>query len=196
MTKKILAMVLAARVPLCLSDLARLLRIFPHDIRVNLTRIHAVIHVPPAKEDGVVSMFHASFGDFLTTPGRAPEDMVITLPTAHCILADGCLRIMSSNLHFNVAECHTSYLPNSKQPLATISPSLMYSCLHWAHHVVTADNVGSLLSFLESVLLQQFLFWLEVLSATGTVNLASSILMRVLTAETTVRRNPARIEWS
>lgn len=196
MTKKILAMVLATRVPLCLSDLARLLSISPHDIRVNLARIHAVIHVPPVKKDGVVSMFHASFADFLTTPGRAPENMVITLSTAHRILADGCLRIMNSDLHFNIAECQTSYLPNSEQILSTISPSLMYSCLHWAHHVVTADNVGPLLSSLEIVLLQKFLFWLEVLSATGTVNLASSTLMRVLTAETTVRRSPACIDWS
>ena len=185
-TKRILGAIFAMREPLYLSDIARLLDVLPHDIRVNIDRIHAVITVPPYNEDGIVSTFHASFVDYLTTPGRAPEDTRITLSAAHRDLAGGCLRIMYSDLHFNVAGCKTSYLPNLKQALATIPGYLKYSCLHWAHHIEAAENAAPLLDSLEKVLIEKFLFWLEVLSVLGMAGLASSIISRVLTGETTV----------
>ena len=184
-TKRILAAVLAAREPMRISDISRILVIDLDDIRTNLDRIRAVINVPPLEEDGVVTMFHSSFADFLTAPGRAQESMMITLSVAHHDLADGCLKIMKSDLHFNIAECETSYLPNSKQHLATIAASLKYSCLHWGHHIAAADG-ASLLPQLEDVLFEKFLFWLEVLSVTRTIGLSSSILMRPMTSKTIV----------
>ena len=186
MTKRILGAMFAIREPLYLSDLARLLDIAPHVIRVNIDRIRAVINIPPHNKDGMVSIFHASFVDFLTTPGRSPDNMRITLSAAHCDLGSGCLQIMNSNLHFNIAECKTSYLPNSEQMLATISAPLKYSCLHWAHHIEAADKAAILLPHLEALFLKKFLFWLEVLSVIGMAGLASSIISRVLTAETAV----------
>ena len=186
MTKRILGAILAAREPLYLSDIARLLGVPPHIIRVNIDRIHAVINVPPSNKDGVVSTFHASFVDFLTTQGRAPEDIRVILSAAHRDLAGGCLHIMDSDLHFNIAECKTSYLPNSKQTLATIPTPLKYSCLHWAHHIVAANNVASLLADLENVLIEKFLFWLEVLSVLGMASVISSIISQLLIVEATV----------
>jgi len=183
-TKRILAAVLAAREPMRIPDMSRILVIELDDIRMNLDRIRTVINVPPWEEDGVVSMFHASFADFLTAPGRAQESMKITLSAAHHDLADGCLKIMKSDLHFNIAECETSYLLNSKQRLATIAASLKYSCLHWGHHIAAA-NGASLLPQLEDVLFGKFLFWLEVLSVTSTIRFSLSILMRPFTSKTT-----------
>ena len=190
-TKQILTTILAMREPLVLSDLARLLRqlsITPSDIRLNLGRIHAVVCVPPPGHDGVVSPFHASFVDFLTTPGRAPENQLIMLSAGHQDLAEGCLRIMASDLHFNISQCQTSYLSNSKQPLATISSYLKYSCFHWAYHLTAADNMQSLLSVVEGVLFAKFLFWLEVLSTTGATSMASNIISWALTGANTVGR--------
>jgi len=186
MTKRILGAIFAIREPLYLSDLARLLDIPSHVIQVNIDRIRAVINIPLHGEDGIVSAFHASFVDFLTTLGRPPENMKITLSAAHCDLANGCLQIMNSNLYFNIAGCKTSYLPNSEQMLATISAPLKYSCIHWAHHIEAADDVASLLPHLENFLLEKVLFWLEVLSVIGMAGLASSIISRALTAKTMV----------
>jgi hypothetical protein len=186
MTKRILGAIFAIRAPLYLSDIARLLGVTTYEVRANVDQIRAVINVPPHDEDGVISTFHASFVDFLMTPGRAPENMRITPSAAHRDLADRCLQIMESDLHFNIAECKTSYLPNSEQTHATISAPLKYSCLHWAHHIEIADDAASLLAHLENVLITKFLFWLEVLSVLGMAGLASSIISRLLTAETTV----------
>ena len=173
------------REPLYLSDLAKLLGVASHVIRMNIDRIHALISVPPHDQDGVVSTFHASLVDFLTTE-RASEKMRIKMAVAHEDLANRCLWIMNLNLRFNIANCKTSYLPNSEQELATIPKSLEYSCLHWAHHVVAVDNPVPLMLHIENVLLEKFLFWLEVLSARGMVSSASRSILRVLTAETTV----------
>jgi len=187
-TKQILATILAIREPLVLSDLARLLGLTPFDIRVNLGHIHAVVRVPAPGQDGVVSTFHKSFVDFLTTPGRAPENQLITLSIGHYGLARRCMEVMGSDLHFNISQCKTSYLPNSKQQLATISESLKYSCLNWAHHLTATHDACALLMLLEDFLFQKFLFWLEVLSVVGVIGLTSSIIMRTLTGENTVSR--------
>jgi hypothetical protein len=184
-TRRVLGAIFALREPLNLSDLATLLGVDPRVIRVSIDRIHALISVPPHNQDGVVSTFHASLVDFLTTE-RASEKMRIKLAVAHEDLANRCLRIMNSDLRFNIASCKTSYLRNSQQTLAPIPTSLRYSCLHWAHHVVAVNNPVPLMRHVENVLLEKFLFWLEVLSAIGMVSSASSSIFRVLTAETTV----------
>ena len=119
--------------------------------------------------------------------GRVPENMRIILSTVHRDLAKGCLKIMGSDLHFNIAICKTSYLLNSEQTLAMIPAPLKYASLHWAHHIDTADHVTCLLPGLENFLFEKFLFWLEVLSVSGMSSRASSIILRAL--KTAVSRN-------
>jgi hypothetical protein len=186
MTKKILGTIIAIRERLSLYDLASLLDVAPSDIWENTDRIRAVVNVPLMGENGVVSTFHASFVDFLTTSGRAPENIRITLSSAHHDLANSCLKIMNTGLRFNIADCKTSYLLNSEQTLATIPAPLKYASLHWAHHTDAADDATTLLPGLENFLFQKFLFWLEVLSVSGVGSQASAIISRVLTSETAV----------
>jgi hypothetical protein len=186
MTKKILGTIIAVRERLSLYDLANLLAVAPDDIWENTDRIRAVVDVPPNGENGVVSTFHASFVDFLTTSGRAPENIRITLSSAHHDLANNCLKIMNTGLRFNIADCKTSYLLNSEQTLATIPAPLKYASLHWAHHIDAANDATSLLPSLEKFLFEKFLFWLEVLSVSGVSSRASSIISRALTSETAV----------
>jgi hypothetical protein len=112
--------------------------------------------------------------------------MKITLSAGHRDLAAGCLNVMKSDLRFNIAECKTSYLPNSKQSLATIPVPLKYACVHWGHHIAAAEDAASLLPRLEDVLFEKFLFWVEVLSVTGMVGSASSILLRASTTKAIV----------
>ena len=149
-TKRILSTIIAIREPLRVSDLARLLVVSPDDIWENTDRIRAVVNVPRIGVDGVLSTFHASFVEFLTTSGHAPENMRITLSSAHRDLAHVCLDIMNTSLHFNIAKCKTSYLFNSEQTLGTIPTPLKYASLHWAHHIEAADDSASLLPLVMS----------------------------------------------
>jgi len=178
LSKRILGSIISIREPLRLFGLARLLMVAPGDIWANTDRIRAVVNVPPIGEDGVVSTFHASFADFLTSR-RAPQNIRITLSAAHRDLANGCLKIMNSDLHFNIADCKTSHLLNSEQTLVAIPAYLKYASVHWAHHIYAAED-ASLLPDLENLILEKFLFWLEVLSVSGMGSWASSIISRAL----------------
>ena len=181
MTKRILSAIIAIREPLHVSDLARLLVVSPDDIWENTDRICAVVNVPRIGVDGVVSTFHASFVEFLTTSGRAPENVKITLSSVHRDLAHSCLDIMNTQLHFDIAKCKTSYLLNSKQTLGTILTALKYVSLHWAYHIELANDSASLMPPVEKFLFEKFLFWLEVLSVSGMSSQASSTISRALT---------------
>lgn len=184
MTKRILAVILTIREPLCVKALGELMGISAEHIRDMLDPLHAVVKVPPQNDSGVVSTFHASFGDYLTNRERA-KTLFIDPSDGHRDLARACVKTMALELLFNVSGCRTSYLPNSEQGLAPIPAHLTYSCLYWPHHIAVQPNPSLLARGIE-VYEEKFLFWLEVLSAIGSANAASSFVRRVLTAEVTV----------
>lgn len=188
-TNRLLAVLLTLRENLTISKLSDLIGMATQEIKATLGRLHAVVYIPTDDDQGTVTMFHASFEDYLTTPGRAPEPFRIDLFRGHEVLACACIQIMASTaLYFNVSGCRTSYLPNSKQSCTPIPILLAYSCLHWVHHLIRIPNPSSLLSSVNSVLRRKTLFWLEVLSASGNARLAVGLLHRVLTAENTVSK--------
>ncbi|KAJ7491551.1 hypothetical protein B0H11DRAFT_2228712 [Mycena galericulata] len=187
LTKRILATVLTVGQPVSIASLGGLLKEPTWRVRAMLDRLHAVIHVPADNDEGVVSTFHASFGDFLTTIGRASHEMLINPSATHAALFSDCIRVMDCELHFNVSNCPTSYLPNTDHEL-TIPALLQYVCLHWPHHIATASAAeasdvdvlitSSHLNSLQDVFLPKFLFWIEVLSAMNKASVLSSLIMR------------------
>ncbi|EMD32072.1 hypothetical protein CERSUDRAFT_99771 [Gelatoporia subvermispora B] len=181
-TKELLAIILAIREPLSISVLSSLLKKQARAIRILLEPLHAVIYTPPQDDSGAVTTFHASFEDYLTTDGRAPENFRINVSDGHQALADACGKIMDSGaLYFNIARCQTSYAPNSGQTLATISPILSYSCTHWPEHLVGATNVAALLPLFEAILTQKMLFWIETVTLVRGVRWVSHLLELTLT---------------
>ncbi|KAF8137957.1 hypothetical protein K438DRAFT_1738280, partial [Mycena galopus ATCC 62051] len=188
LTKQILAAVLTVSQPLSIASLGGLLGVPAQQVRAMLDQLHAVINVPANNDEGVLSTFHASFGDFLTLTGRAPDEMLIDPSAAHAALLSNCIRVMGSQLHFNVSKCPTSYFPNTKHKL--IIPALLqYVCLYWPHHIAAAsaaDEASVTLSHLDSlkdVFLPKFLFWVEVLSAMNKASVTSNLIMTALTAK-------------
>jgi WD40 repeat protein len=190
LTQQILATVLTVSKPLSVASIGGLLGVPAQRVRDMLGRLHAVIHVP-VDDESVLSTFHASFGDFLTTTGRASDKILINPASAHAALFLNCIRVMDSQLHFNVSKCPTSYLPNTDHEL-TIPPLLQYVCLYWPHHIVAAYATEasearvfvtqSHFKSLQEVFLPKFLFWVEVLSAMNKANVVSSLLMTLLNA--------------
>ncbi|EMD36926.1 hypothetical protein CERSUDRAFT_155292 [Gelatoporia subvermispora B] len=187
-TKRILAAILTVREPQRLLDLSQLMGISTKRVRKTLDTLHAVIHIPPYDDHGTVSTFHASFGDYVTTSTRS-RDFFIDPRTGHHDLARSCITIMDRSLHFNISQIRSSCRSNLEQPSATIPTVIAYACLYWPHHLCVAlqpeslatDEKEGLLRSLEEVLRRKFLFWLEVLSATQRVHLASNLIMRSLT---------------
>ncbi|KAJ6564870.1 peptidase C14 [Mycena vulgaris] len=188
LTKQILAAVLTVGQPVSVASLGGLLGVPAWRVRAMLDRLHAVIYVPADDDEGVLSTFHASFGDFLTTTGRTSDKMLVNLSVAHAALFSNCIQVMGSELHFNVSKCPTSYFPNTDHEL-TIPALLQYVCLYWPRHIAAAsaaDEASVTSSHLESlkdVFLPKFLFWVEVLSAMNKARGVSSLIMTALTAK-------------
>ncbi|KAJ7301107.1 WD40-repeat-containing domain protein, partial [Mycena albidolilacea] len=188
LTKQILAVILTVGQPVSVATLGGLVGVPAGRVQAMLDRLHTVIHVPSDNNKGVLSTFHASFGDFLTTPGRVSDEMLINLPATHITLFSTCIQVMESQLHFNVSNCPTSYFPNTYHELK-IHALLQYVCLYWAHHMAAAsaaDEALVTLSHLDSlkdVFLPKFLFWVEVLSAINKAGVTSSLIVTALTTE-------------
>ncbi|KAL0955436.1 hypothetical protein HGRIS_001680 [Hohenbuehelia grisea] len=104
LTRRAIATILTVYEPLLLSTIASLLYEPVERIRSCLDRVHAVILVPP-KGDDIVTTFHVSFADFLGTSSRAPENMFLDLALAQGDLARQTLKIMNTELRFNISGC-------------------------------------------------------------------------------------------
>ena len=177
-----LATILSARMTLSISALADLLAQKPSDIHASLSRLHAVVDIPDGDYVPGLRTLHASFGDYLFT--RAPVDIRIPQSLGHYTLARGCLSVMSKQLHINVSRCVSSYEPNPPTKPDSISRSLEYACLHWAHHVAgskctdsTAPTAEVVDTDIGNMFRPNFLFWLEVLSVSRKVSLAPGLLL-------------------
>ena len=125
---------------------------------------------------------HQSFVDFLVDQKRCPSTFLIDRKRENRILTIACLQTMNDNLRFNICELESSHLRNDDiRDLASrvkerIPLHLSYSSYHWASHLIETTFDPEIWDYVQTFMKDQFLYWLEVLSLTKCVNLASSIL--------------------
>ena len=118
------------------------------------------------------------FGDFLFDADRAPRDMYIDIALGHNELAAGCLtRMAQSDLCFNISRSESSH-QRIAQPLQPdwIPLSLIYACIHWAHHIAASSDRTSLCADIAKCFRPKFLFWLEAMVVLGKLDRSSSLL--------------------
>ncbi|KAF8880608.1 hypothetical protein CPB85DRAFT_1340951 [Mucidula mucida] len=189
--RRILTAILVACKPLSIPTLSTWLDVDAYRIRSMLDQLHSVIRMP-GDDDGTVSIFHASFGEFLTSSQHVPSDVRVLLSKGHCHFAKRCFKIMHSDLHFNVSQSLSSYQPTELLPDTSVVTStthdvpwqLQYACQYWLDHVIDASvaiqDVDSLLHHLELFLRKKLLYWIEALLAMGLLNNCIQMLMRSL----------------
>ena len=134
--------------------------------QVALAPFCSVIHVP-ATDISPVTIFHASFPDFIINPSRCEERFKLDESKGHQMLTVQCLRYLNRSLERHI--CH----PISSFHEPNIIPeALRYSCLHWASHLehvlaaALAQNAMTEIQALVSAFVEQHLLhWFECLSA-------------------------------
>jgi len=174
-TQRVLACIIAARVPSSVGMLAELLDMPADHLRESLQRLLSVLFVPEKDDEPGLRTLHASFGDYLFD--RALPSIRMTESLGHDVLARACLsRMGRDDLCFDVSRSRSSYETNDQTSADRIAPSLVYACLQWAHHVATASAPSVLDEPFEHIFMPKFLFWLEVLSVLGKVGVASGLL--------------------
>ncbi len=122
---------------------------------------------------------HTSFRDFLINKEKSGE-FCVGLRDAHLQLAHSCLNLLLKDLKFNICNLETSYLANkyvidlNSRVDEHIPPALLYACRFWDDHLehigFETDLFGKLRAFFE----KKLLFWLEALSLTNYVGIASA----------------------
>lgn len=179
--KSVLGRILVAREPLPLQALTRLLpplSVFSvglDDLPIQQRTVRFLGSLLSGTHDDntPIVALHASYREFLHDPVRSGA-FFVDEKEAHEMMALGCLRVMESELEFNICHVPTSFLPNREIPNIKglvhkyISLPLLYASRHWSFHVSKMRNMeaaaDSLLSFFRENLLQ----WLEVMSLTQT----------------------------
>ena len=163
-----------ATAQLSITALAEIMAQKPDVLRASLRRLRAVVHVPEEADELSLHVVHASFGDYLFE--RAADNLRIPSLLGDELLTRGCLGIMKKHLHFNVSQCYSSYVPNPPAESSTVTLSLEYACLEWAHHLAAIEQPEIMEAELTDIFRSQFLFWLEVISIVDEVQRAEAML--------------------
>jgi len=135
-------------------------------------------NVTSSNENLPIVPLHTSFRDFLTNKEKS-GDFCVGLRDAHRQLAHSCLGLLLNDLKFNICNLESSYLANNdvKDLNArldkSIPPALLYACRFWDDHLGHTDFKTDLFGKLQTFFKEKFLFWLEALSLTSNMGLAS-----------------------
>ncbi|KAJ7592922.1 quinon protein alcohol dehydrogenase-like superfamily [Mycena floridula] len=179
--RRIIGLLVVAQVPLNLGEVCHFLGITPRqfDTKHFLQRARSLL-VPGLDhiriDDNAVPQMHKSFVDFITSP-RANE-FQIQQPFHHFNALRCALKSMGA-LHFNICNLQSSHLPNREvkdlqKRLLQIPAHVRYSCHHWSQHMLLMDcQLISPLEELKNFMEIRFLFWLEVLSLSGSFAIAA-----------------------
>ena len=165
-------------VPLCMDGIASLLSMDGFQTRVALAPFRSVIHVPTS-DTSPVSIFHASFRDFIVDPSRC-EKFTLDSSEGHRMLTVHCLRCLNRDLKHNICNLDMNMTLSPSHDPCAIPDGLRYSCLHWASHLVHAlagtspfHSVIEIQDLVYEFLNNHLLHWFECLSLLS--DLASGI---------------------
>ncbi|CAE6536797.1 unnamed protein product [Rhizoctonia solani] len=177
--------------PLAIPDLQYLLLVAGWIDQLTLERV--VNNLTPlllTQDGGGVRFRRGSLKDFVTNASRSGE-FYIALNQYEADPAACCLKVMQRDLRFNICELETSHLLNSEVPdlklriRSHIGPALKYACIHWIDHFFSSPNqalVGATKEFLGG---PQLMYWIEVLSLLGRLDVAIAGLAKLTSSELT-----------
>jgi len=153
----------------------------PPRISTSLRTLHSVLLVPDSADDPV-RVFHKSFPDFLTDPGRCTGHQFFIDPLVHHkeILLS-CLDVMKKRLKRNICRLDDDAVLSKIEDLPTlrsthIGNTLEYACKFWTNHLSkiagSSDGGEDVEKAIEDFFTTGFLFWVEVLILTGKLGIS------------------------
>jgi len=169
---------------LCDEMIAELAGVKPNLVKKWVDTLSSLLYRDEATNKGI-HVRHLSVYDFFVSDRC---DYQVNLQDADVQLGITCLKVMTTQLRFNICNLEDSRLANAdiedlpSQVKQNISDALQYSCLHWLNHLSfpPADRrqcVLALRRFFEGL---YPLFWIEVLSIMGMVPIGVPSLRKLL----------------
>ena len=180
--RSILGTILLIFNPLSIKGLSELLKrhhTLPY-ILSTIHSLHSLLIIPDSTEDPVLT-FHKSFPDFLTDPMRCEDKQFFVEPTVHhAEIALSCLNLMKQRLKRNICELDDYAVLNKVKDLSAckkdhIGDALEYACCFWTKHLLEIPSNSSYVEEAQRAIDDFFttylLYWIEVLSLTGNLNI-------------------------
>jgi len=159
----------------------------PSGIRNALRTLHSLLLIPDSTEDPV-QIFHKSFPDFLTDPKRCTDNQFFIDPLIHHreILLS-CLKLMEERLRKNICKLDDYAILSEVGDLPThqrahIGDTLEYACRFWATHLVGTASSSldvEVQQAIDRFFTTCFLFWIEVLSLLGALEISVYALRNI-----------------
>ena len=169
--------------PLSTKALSDLLREF--DISTTLRSLHSLLLVPDVEEDPIL-IFHKSFPDFLTDPKRCKDQrFLVEPPVHHPEITLSCLSLMKERMKRNICKLDDGTVLSEVKNISIhkkdhIGDALEYACCFWTKHLLKipsgSPHVKEVQKAIDDFFKTYFLFWIEVLSLTGTLNIGVYVL--------------------
>ena len=156
-------------------------------IKADLSPFHSVILVPSGS-DGHISIFHASFREFIVDPVRCGGGHHVDVSKGHEMLTVKCLQLLNRSLRRNICDLRENEigaLAHEIPDLSVIPEALRYSCLYWAVHLSDAfshpfPDVSLVLEHLHRFANEHLLHWFECLSAFGELETGLNSLSKAI----------------
>ena len=183
--REVLTSVVLFQTPLSMAGITSLLDMPDGQTEADLTPFHSVIHIPSGSH-GHISIFHASFREFIVDPARCRDGHHIDACQGHELLTVRCLQLMNRSLRRNICGLRgdrVGALAHDIPDHALIPEALRYSCFHWASHLADAflhphANVSPTLEHLCTFANEHLLHWFECLSVCGELETGLKSLAR------------------
>ena len=158
--------------PLSTTAISALVQMPIEHIHAALSSLHSLIYIPSRGSDPPISIFHASFYDFISNQYSSPKHYLDPC-ASHQSLGSQCLSLVDREWS---SKTNVSYLAERKQE--EISEYLDYACCSWAFHFTEADHSNGsdvLRDFFERHLLR----WMDCLSILGKLEIAMDSLTKL-----------------
>ena len=163
--------------PLSIKALSDLLR--EPDISTTLRSLHSLLLVP-ADEVTPIRIFHKSFPDFLVDPKRCKDNWFLVEPAVHHTeILLSCLNLMGEKLKKDICELDDHVVLIEVKDLSArqkdhIGDALEYACHFWTKHLLkvpsSSSHVKEVQKAIDEFFTTHLLFWIEVLSLMGNLN--------------------------
>ena len=167
--------------PLSMRSLSDLLIDFdtPSDISNALSSLHSLLLIPDKEEDPIRT-FHKSFPDFIMDPGRCKDkQFFVDSSVHHRKILLSCIGLMGERLKRNICNLDDHAILSEVKDLPTcqkthIGDALGYACRFWTRHLVeipSSSHDVEVSKAIDGFFTTNLLFWIEVLSLMGNLNI-------------------------
>ncbi|KAL5634270.1 hypothetical protein ACGC1H_006175 [Rhizoctonia solani] len=131
---------------------------------------------------GHVTTLHASFPNFMFSPGRSANfHCVVT--GRHTALAERCLQIIDAiEPKFNICGLISSFLSDDqvedmdKRVSLVISHASIYACRYWSIHLLLGGERQELVGMVQGFFTEGLLLWMEMLNLTKNIRSGTSVI--------------------